>query len=237
MKLRLTHPLSQLVLASAGLVAFSVACSATRSETSPPQASENVIISQSSPTPVVATNEEKTPCTLSMAAAPAIKGLKLGMTTDEVVALFPGSKEDPDVRSRLSQPNQFGTSTFLIMPSKYANREEFVEISQITFTLLDGRVSQMYVGFNGPEWPHVDKFVAKFIERTTLPAVDQWSPYVGLDNQLKTLTCVDFEVRVFTGGTGGNLNYVQMQDLEADKKLKERKRKAQEQASPTPGRQ
>jgi hypothetical protein len=158
------------------------------------------------------------------------------MTTDEVLARFPGSKDDPELRPSLSpQPSQLGMSSFLIKPSKYENRDEFADVVQLTFTLLDGRVSKMHVGFNGPEWPHVDKFVAKVVEGTTLPPADQWSPYVGLDTQLKMLTCVDFEVRVFSGGKGGNLNYVQVQDLEADKKLKERRKKAREQASPTPG--
>src|SRR5689334_21403978 len=43
-------------------------------------------------------------CQLSMAGAPNIKGLKLGMTLDEVLALFPGSKDDEEVRKHLSQP-------------------------------------------------------------------------------------------------------------------------------------
>ena len=96
------------------------------------------------------------------------------------------------------------------------------------------RVSAFTVGFNGPEYPHVDQFVAKFIEGTNLPPVDQWQGYEGMDNQLKMLACKDFEVRVFIGGEGGKLNYVLMRDLEADRKLKERKAKARAQASPTP---
>ncbi len=156
------------------------------------------------------------------------------MTTEEVLALFPGSKDDPELRPSLSKPpSQFGTSGFLIKPSQYETREKFVDIKQITFTFLDGRVSKMYVGYNGPEWPHVDKFVARIVEGTTLPGPDRWEAYVGMDNQLKTLTCIGFEIRVFAGGPGGNINYVQMQDLEADKKLKERRAKAK--ATATPG--
>lgn len=122
----------------------------------------------------------------------------------------------------------------MIRPSAYENREQFAGIMQITFSFLDNRMSKMYVGFNGPKWTHVDQFVAKFVEGTTLPAVGDWEAYVGMDNQMKTLTCAEFEVRVFTGGEGGNLNYIQIQDLEADKKLKERRKKAREQASPAP---
>ena len=159
------------------------------------------------------------------------------MTSEEVLALFPGSKDDAEVRPLLSRPpSQFGESELLIRPAKYESKEKFVGIKQITFTLLDGRVSDFTVGYNGPEYSHVDKFVAKFIEGTNLPAADQWEAYVGMDNSLKILKCTDFEIRVFAGGPGGNLNYVLVKDLEAEKKLKERRDKARARATPEPNR-
>jgi hypothetical protein len=155
------------------------------------------------------------------------------MTTEEVLALFPGSKEDEEVRSNLSRPaSQFGQSSFLIRPAKYESKDRFAGINQITFTFLDGRVSSFSVGYNGPEYSHVDKFVTKVVEGTNLPPVDQWEAYVGMDNSLKILKCTDFEIRVFSGGQDGNLNYVLMKDLEAEKKLKERRDKARAKATP-----
>jgi hypothetical protein len=157
------------------------------------------------------------------------------MTPEQVLALFPGSNEDAEIRARLSQPpSQFGVSGFVVRPDKYESKDKFAGIGQITFTLLDGRVSSFSVGYNGPEYAHVDKFVAKFVEGTNLPPADQWEAYVGMDTQLKTLKCTDFETRVFAGGAGGNLNYVLMRDLEADKRLKERRDKARAAATPTP---
>jgi len=157
------------------------------------------------------------------------------MTPEQVLALFPGSNEDPEIRSRLSQPpSEFGVSSFLVRPDKYQSKDKFAGLSQITFTLLDGHVSSFSVGYNGPEYSHVDNFVAKFVEGTNLPATDQWEAYVGMDNQLKMLKCQDFEIRVFAGGPGGNLNYVLMSDLAAAKKLKDRRDKARAQATPTP---
>jgi hypothetical protein len=99
-------------------------------------------------------------------------------------------------------------------------------------TLLDGRVSSINLGYNGPEWPHVDRFVEKFIEGTNLPAADSWAAYVGLDTQMKTLRCKDFEIQIFAGGKGGNLNYVLMRDLVSDKTLKDRRAKARAKATP-----
>ena len=101
------------------------------------------------------------------------------------------------------------------------------------FNLLDGRVSSMNIGYDGPAYAKVDDFVTRFVEGTNLPPADQWQPYTGMDN-LKILTCKDFEVRVFAGGTDGKLNYVLLTDLEAAKQLKDRRAKARAQASPTP---
>ena len=216
----------------------SFACSAYKPAGSQSLASNNPTVAQFPSQTSNATAQEKPSCQLTLAQAPVLSGLKLGMTPDQVLALFPGSKDDLEVRSRLSAPaSQFGVSGFVITPAKYESKEKFAGINQITFTLLDGRISNFTIGYNGPEYSHVDKFVAKFIEGTSLPAADQWEAYVGMDTQMKTLKCTDFEVRVFAGGQGGNLNYVLMRDLLADEKLKDRRKKAREKATPqaTPG--
>ena len=232
------HRLPQAILTSMIVViGISIACSSYKSAGSQSLPNDNATINQTSTPPIEATGQDKPTCTLTMAGAPDIEGLRLGMTPDEVLALFPGSKDDAEVRSSLSRaPSEFGVSTFVIRPAKYESKERLAGVNQITFTLLDGRVSTFSVGYNGPEYSHVDKFVAKVVEGTNLPPADQWEAYVGMDNQLKTLTCKDFEVRVFAGGQGGNLNYVLLRDLEADKKLKDRRAKARAKATPTPER-
>ena len=216
-------------------IAVSVACSTSRSASSPAVATDNVLSSQSS-TATSSYVPQESSCTLKIAQAPVIKGLKLGMTPDEILALFPGSKDDAELRTQLSRPPRaLGNSSFLIRPEKYGSKAEYVGLSQITVSLLDGHASSFNIGYKGPQWRHVDEFVSKFVEGTNLPSVDQWQAYSGLDDQMKTLTCTGFSIRVFAGGEGGNLNYVLLQDLEADTKLKERRKKAAEEASPTPG--
>lgn len=168
-------------------------------------------------------------CTLRMAQAPGIGGLKLGMTVEQMLALFPGSRDDNDVRTTLSRPaNAFGVTNFIIRPEKYSTKAKFARISQINIAFLDGRLSNFYAGYNGPEWKHVDEFVKSFSQGTNLPAPDAWEAFVGMDNQLKTLRCREFEISIFAGGQGGNVNYVKMQDTPAMQKLKERRVKARE---------
>lgn len=218
------------------LVAISIACSASKSASSPAPVPANQPVS---PTPASVTTSSvhgPTACTLKLSEAPVINRLKLGMTEAEVLAVFPGSKDDAELRSALSKPRgPLGNSSFLLTPSKYESAADYKEVSRVTFSMLDGRVSSFTINYNGPEWPNVDKFVEKVVQGKDLPAADQWEPYAGMENQMKTLTCTDFSIRVFNGGEGGNQNYVLVQDLEADKKLKERRRKARESASPSPG--
>jgi hypothetical protein len=165
-----------------------------------------------------------------MAQAPDVHGLKLGMTVEQVLALFPGSREDSELRQSLSRPpSQFGVSNFKLTPDKYAPKSKPTGISNITVSLLDGRVSGFTANYNGPEWKHVDQFVAKFSEGKNLPAPEAWEAFVGMDTQLKTLNCKEFELSVFAGGKNvHNINYVKMQDTAARRKLKERREKANE---------
>ena len=156
------------------------------------------------------------------------------MSRDEVLTLFPGSKDDPDVQRYLTRPpDQFGDAELIIRPPKYQPKDERVRIKQIGFSLLDGKVYEMNIGFNGPAYPHVDKFVEALSPEMNFPTLNQWEPYVGMDNQMKVLKCAEFEATVFAGGPGGNLNYVLLHDLVAEKKLSARRDKAA-QASPTP---
>jgi len=218
-----------IVLSIAGISA--VSCSGSQSARS--QEASNSAAAFTSPATGTNTASDKVPCSLTLAGAPDIKGLKPGMTPAQVLALFPGSDQDAELRASLArEPSKFGVSSFVIRPDRYQSKEAFAGISQITFTLLDGRVSTFSVGYNGPEYSHVDKFVSRVVEGTNLPAADAWEAYVGMDTQMKTLKCADFEIRVFAGGAGGNLNYVLVTDLEAAKKLKDRRDKARASATP-----
>jgi hypothetical protein len=157
------------------------------------------------------------------------------MTPDEVLTTLPGSKDDPDLKSALAKPpSALGVAELSVRPDKLQPKEKFVHVNSFTFSLLDGRVSSIHIGYNGPAYPHVDQLVAKFIQGTPLPPVEEWQAYAGMDNQMKTLTCKDFEIRVFAGGEGGKLNYVLITDLEANKTLKDRRAKARAKATPSP---
>src|SRR5207253_730347 len=103
-------------------IGASIACSVYKSAGSQPLANENLQAQPSASTSATAA-QEKSLCTLTLAGAPDINGIRLGMMPDEVLALFPGSKDDADVRNNLSRPpSQFGVSELSIKPAKYQSR-------------------------------------------------------------------------------------------------------------------
>jgi hypothetical protein len=164
---------------------------------------------------------------LSIAQSPAIGGLRLGMTPEQVLALFPGIKDDAKFRPSLDRPaSQFGEKSFVIKPGKYSSRDRFDRATQITVTFLDGRVTTFSVRYDGPVWDNVDQFVEKFSAETSLPGADSWDAYTGMDTQLKTLKCMDFEISLFAGGSNVDMNYVQIRDTSAQQRLRDRRAKA-----------
>jgi hypothetical protein len=217
------------------LIAISIACSASRSASSPSQLTVSQPISSPANALPSSAGAEQSACDLTLSKAPVINRVKLGMTVDEVLALFPGSKQDPDVSAALARRGAVGNGSLPITPSKYGNSADFKNINRISFSLLDGRVSSFTIQYNGPAWPDIDKFVENFVQGRDLPAASQWEPYVGMETQMKTLTCTGFSIRLFSGGEGGSQNYVLVKDIAADNTIKERRKKAQGQPSSTPG--
>lgn len=159
---------------------------------------------------------------LTMAQDRGVNGIKLGMSAEQVLALFPGSRDDEEIRASISA-NNLGLASLVIKPQNYSSKSDFEGINQIILTLLDGRVSTLYVGYDAPVAENLDEAVAKFSKGRKLPPADSWAAYSGLDDQLKTMKCKDYEISVFAGGRNVNVNYVQMVDTTAQQKLKERR--------------
>ncbi|HEY0376977.1 MAG TPA: hypothetical protein VGC87_08475 [Pyrinomonadaceae bacterium] len=172
-------------------------------------------------------------CTLTLAQAPAVEGLRLGMRPEEVLALFPGSRNDKEVRDDLLRPaSRHGVSGMTVKPARYSSKAKFPRVSNVSLTLLDGRVITVNVTYDGPEYKHVDEFLGKFLEGKKLPAAHSWEAYEGMDTQLKTLNCKGFELKVFAGGKNvHNINYVELTDVAAKQRIRDRRAKTK---SPAP---
>lgn len=218
-----------------GVVNSTIACEARSGNAAPPSVSQDPAPATPKPEQTPEAKAEKVPCTVPRDRASEIKGVRLGLSTEQVLALFPGSKEDAALKAALAKPpNQYGVSTLMIKPEKYASKEKFAGIREIIFTFLDGRVSSFQANYESAPWKHVDEFVTDFTTGSKLPGVDSWDAYTGLDTQQKSLKCDGFEVTLFAGGEALNANHVKVQDLVAAEELKERRAKAKQKAAAKP---
>ena len=136
------------------------------------------------------------PCTLKLSQAPAVRGVKLDMTRDELFSLFPGLSELTQPSEPGSYPN-FGYGAFSITPSTYPTKNQFAGIEQYGVTLFDGRVVGLNVNYStfpkGARWRNVDDLVQRFSESLHLPRAADWTPQPG---NIRKLNCVGFEIAV-----------------------------------------
>lgn len=151
------------------------------------------------------------PCTIAAAKAPAIRGVKLGMKINDVLALFPGSAEKDEIKSAIAKadgyPN-FGTASFYVNPGEYSTKDRFAGISDFSFMLLDGQVIQYEVEYqsppDGPTWRRVDDWVAKLSDSFGLPPVTDWAVDQNIPSR-KSLKCDGFQLQASNVNLRGSL--------------------------------
>jgi hypothetical protein len=147
------------------------------------------------------------PCTLNIAKAPAIRGVKLGMKTDEVLALFPGSAENDGIKSSIRKPDDYpncGVVGITVFPSQYSTKDRFAGIGDFSFLFLDGRIAEYRVAYqgppSGPTWYRVDDFIAKLADTFGLPPASDWTADQNLSSR-KTLKCDGFQLQAVGSGS------------------------------------
>ena len=151
------------------------------------------------------------PCTLAAAKAPAVRGVKLGMKIDDVLALFPGSAEQDGIKSSIGKadgyPN-FGVVGISVNPSQYSTKDRFAGIAGFNFLFLDGRLAQYEVEYLyspvGPTWPRVDDFIVKIAEAFQLPPAGTWAVDQNI-TAWKTLKCDGFQLQASNLNGNGSL--------------------------------
>jgi hypothetical protein len=165
-------------------------------------------------------------CKLKLAQAPVIRGIRLGMTVNEALAVFPGAEKDEALRQTLSRVH-FGSSGFWIDPSKYGSKDKFVGVRSVSFGLLDGDLNSFSVEYNGPEFRSSEQFVSRIVGPLNLPGIEFWKGGGGTGR----LNCEGFAVRVqLTPEVGSNTIYVWNLEKDANKIVREREEAVKEEA-------
>src|SRR5260370_1194102 len=94
-------------------------------------------------------------CSLTEATSPSVRGLRLGMTAEQVIALFPGSAKNKEIKTALDKARSTTGSEIVYIsfdPSTSANKEKSAEVGSISVGLYKARVKDLDVEYVGPTW-------------------------------------------------------------------------------------
>jgi hypothetical protein len=142
-----------------------------------------------------------------VAQPPTVRGLKLGMTADELLAVFHDAN---DIKAKLARANgfpAFGALQVALQPADESAKEQLKGTEGIWLSFFDGRISSISIRYppfpEGPDWTNVDALIMKFSESFGLPEASNWLAEPN-DSQSKVLTGSGFVVRVTINGSASN---------------------------------
>lgn len=154
----------------------------------------------------------QTRCSLTEATSPSIRGLRLGMSTQELLALFPGSvkswakepKEIREAREKALDPN--GNLPFWLVfdPTTDAARDQFASVDSVSVGVYKGRVTDFSLAYSGTEWNNIDQWVAKVSESLRLPGRQAWVTGPS-EAPNKVLNCSGIEIEAAIQGGGSSI--------------------------------
>jgi hypothetical protein len=150
-------------------------------------------------------------CSLSLAQAPVIRGIRLGMKPDVWLKLFPGSSQNEKIKAILDLPPRYpsyGASTIQFDPPslpnssgfKYLPREEFLGVNSVILPLIDNQIFGFQIEyartFDGEyPWDDISQLITIFSDTFKLPKISAWEKN---DNRIAILRCSGFDLQLDT---------------------------------------
>ena len=176
-------------------------------------------------TPSGSTAESK--CTLTPEQAPEIRGVRLGMSAEQLQSLFPGEANRQSINNAISASKQagaYGLANTELRPDREAANPRFAGVNYISIGLLDERVVRFYIAYTQVEWKSVDQFVTRLSEGLRLPNVS-WEA----NGQLSVLQCNGFNVEAYAS-RGSADSLVRVTDTSVNKIVEDRREVEREKA-------
>ena len=169
----------------------------------------------------VSTFAQTSKCILKLADlpnAPELFGFRMGMTREDVKARVP--------RVEFGRANEFGVSKASISPDfdPEMDKTSLVGVRTISFDFLDGRLTSLWLGYDGTfKWHTVDEFVKGISPALHLP--DAWQPWKTRGQQL---SCADFQMTVGIVSEGASFHII---DLPAEETIANRRQELEDKNS------
>lgn len=165
-------------------------------------------------------------CTLTAANAPTIRGIRLGLSLQQLIALFPASGKRKELRDALDRARATASNdtVYLLFEPNSDGGERFAGIDSIAVGVHKGQVVDFSILYGGPTWRTVDEWVEKLAETLGLPRSQAWA--IGPnENPNKILKCKGVEIEAGIQGGGGS---IRVRNMEYDKGIEDRRESGEE---------
>lgn len=173
-------------------------------------------------------------CSLTAANSPSIHGLRLGMSAEQVLALFPGSTkrwaEGPfakDMKNALEKARATTTDEPVYLsfePATDAAKDELARVDSVSVAFRKGSVVDFSLLYAAASWRTIDEWVAKLLETFKLAGAQDW--VVGPNEAPnRVLKCDGIEIEAAI--QGGSASF-RIRNTEYLKGMEERTRAADE---------
>lgn len=166
-------------------------------------------------------------CSLTEATAPAVRGIRLGMSVDQLVGLFPGSAKRREMREALEKAKSSTSNEPVVLlfdPAADAGGERFAGVDSVSATVYKGRAIAFHVIYVGTTWRTIDEWVEKVAQSYGLPAAARWETGPN-ENPSRVLGCSGVEIEAAIQGGGSSIS---IRNKEALKGMAERLNAADE---------
>jgi hypothetical protein len=160
-------------------------------------------------------------CNLTEANAPAVRSLRLGMTVDQLVGLFPGSAKRKEMQEALGKAKAATGNEPVILafdPAADAGGQAFAGVDSVSASVYKGRVIAFTVTYVGTSWRTIDEWVGKLAQSYGLPAAARWEAGPN-ENPNRVLGCSGIEIEAAIQGGGSSIS---IRNKEALKGMSER---------------
>ena len=169
-------------------------------------------------------------CRMTEADSPSVRGIRLGMTVDQVLALFPAGLKRKDVRDAVEKAKAAKSSETVYIsfnPATDSGNQQFADVAEVSVGTYKGRVVDFSVLYIGPAWTSIDDWIGKLSEAFNLPSARDW--VAGPDETPnKVLKCGGIEIEGAIQGGGGSIrirNTEYLKGMEEHANAQEEKKK------------
>jgi len=156
--------------------------------------------------PVPPPPQQKPKCKIILAQAPVIRGLRLGMTSDELFAIFQANEREASDRAQQLKsaelPPNYGYTVFQLNPSNYTTKDRFTGIGHLNIGLFDRKVVYITATYlNTPEFDRPGQLTEIVTRQLGLPEFKAWPGYAeSWENwNSPSLSCEGFTFQVYAG--------------------------------------